>query len=436
MVQSKLRLADVAGADLVTLCKQIINYYKHDPSIIDGTVFAHLAEQLLAAEVQPGGPYNDANGNPALVLNATIGYLFILIGKPLPNIDAYLTRVSHKKLSARERDALKKYSAAKTRIIQTRRPPKRHAAYQRAEKTLKVLTEPIRTQTLQFLTRVEAADVTGEIAGLALFTNDALSAKLSTTKLNKLSEANIHSWIAYTIYDHILDKESDATLLPAANVCMRLAINLHKQSLPARHPLQALITDYFNQVDTVSSWELTFCRLNMRDRSITIAQLPDYKQYENLAWRSCIHILGALIVASTALSTTKMEEFTKGLHHYLIARQLADDIHDWREDLTAGRITAVVALLLKQQNIAPSTPHQLDELIAKTQEYFLQAGAQAICELILDNARQARSHLTSSGCKIDSAILTLVLRLENMAKSSLDQQVRFLEFKNTYQSSL
>jgi len=433
MVQNRLQLTDIAGDGLVDLCEHIMHTYRRDPSAIDGAVYARLAEQLLAAEVQPGGPYKDEAGNSTLTLNATIGRLFILIGKPLPNIDAYLAQFSHKRLSRGDQEILKRYRLAKTNPPETKKFSERHSAYQRAEKTLEALAEPTRTQALQFLARVETADVTGEIATFADFANEALSANVTTIKLNKLGEANIHSWIAYTIYDHILDKEADPMLLPVANVCMRLAINLYRQSLPVRHPLQILITDYFNRVDTTSVWELTACRLSIRDGSIIIPRLPDYKQYETLAWRSCIHILGPIIVASTTLPAAKMDYFMKGLRHYLIARQLADDIHDWREDLAAGRISAAVALLLTRQNIGPDSIHSLEQLTVNIQKDFLQDGAEEICQLILHHTRQAHSLLIASGCKTDSSILALITRLEAMATSSMHQQTRFLEFKNAYQ---
>lgn len=434
-MQRNLEPDDISALDFTTLCTQVADAYEIDKDMVDGAVLAQLAQRLITAETRPGGPYANEDGRITILLNATIGRLFLLMGHPLPNIDEYLGKVSSE-LTRAERLALKRYQTARDQA-----PPKRtqqlkqHASYRRAAKTLAALGEPIKTQALQFLARIEAADTTHEIAAISEFTQRALSdTSISPATLHTLGEANVHSWIAYSIYDHILDKEADPSLLPAANVCMRFALERYKQSLSASHPLQLLITHYFDQVDTTSAWEVTACRFNIRDGSIHIGTLPDYEQYEALAWRSCIHILGPQIVASFAPSMSREdgEHLATGLHHYLIARQLGDDIHDWREDLTAGRISAVVALLLTRQNVAENSTHDLASLVTSIQEDFLLAGAAEVSNLILHHTDRALSELIAAGCNPSSELINLAHRLEQMATESINHQRRFVNFHHAY----
>jgi hypothetical protein len=433
MIQKHLELNDISALDFTIQCIHIADAYANDASSVDGNVFAHLAKQLIAHETQPGGPYNDENGTPTIQLNAAIGRLFLLMGKPLPNIDAYLN-MPHANLSHTDQTALDDYR--KTLTATRERPEKahrRHASYRRAAKTLSTLDEPIKTQALKFLARIEAADTTHEIAAISHFTKQALTdSSLTPTKLNTLGEANVHSWIAYSIYDHILDKEADAALLPAANVCMRIALKLYQQSLPVKHPLQPLIAHYFDMVDATSAWEITSCRARVSEGSIFIGALPHYGDYRALAWRSCIHILGPLIVASSSMPSAKAKQFTDGLHYYLIARQLGDDIHDWREDLTAGRISAVVALLLERQKIQTNSTYDLATLINAIEKDFLAEGAVKASELILHHASTAREKFVVAGCKPSSELVGLARRLERMAAESIHQQQRFVGFRDEY----
>lgn len=435
MTRKDLELNDISALDFTTLCTRIADAYENDKSSVDGVTFALLAQRLITAETQPGGPYTNEYGQLTVDLNAAVGRLFLLMGHPLPNVDAYLASVSGK-LSDADHAALKHYKQVRDGALHTEAAlPDRHVSYRHAAKTLATLEEPIKTQTLQFLARIEAADTTQEIAAISHFTELALKgASVPVAKLRALGEANVHSWIAYSIYDHILDKESDASLLPAANVCMRLALERYKQSLPVRHPLQSLITHYFDKVDTTSAWEVTACRFSIKDDFIHISELPNYEQYETLAWRSCIHILGPQIVASFAssMSHEDAKHLATGLHHYLIARQLGDDIHDWREDLTAGRISAVVALLLNRQSVLENSTQSLASLVATIQEDFLLAGAVEISNLILHHTERALSELIAAGCNPSSELIDLVHRLERMATESERHQRRFVGFRHTY----
>lgn len=436
MTQQRLELVDLAGLDFTALCQRVIEAYDTNRDALHGDIFAYLAKQLVAMEVAPGGPYRDEHGTIAITLNAIIGRLFLQMGHPLPNIEAFLTSQPRALLTKIDQRALDAYM----RALEPKQAQgadfhsTQQAAYQRASKRISSLGEPVRTQLLTFLERIKKADTTHEIAAIALFAKDTLpDARISPATLNTLSEANIHTWIAYTIYDHILDGEADAALLPAANICMRHALQLYRQSLPIKHPLQLVITEYFNRVDIASAWEISSCRIHVHEGHISIASLPDYADYHMLAWRSCIHILGPLIVAAhTQLSDEAISHLTKGLHHYLIARQLSDDIHDWREDVTSGHVSAVVSMLLARQSVTPDSSHDLRVLISAIQEDFLNEGVLEASTHIMNYANQSLTELLAAGCNESSELVGLVRRLKRMAEESTKQRQRFASFKQSY----
>jgi len=440
MTQQRLELADLTGLDFTALCQRVIEAYDTNRDALHGDIFAYLAKQLVAMEVTPGGPYRDEHGDISITLNATIGRLFLYMGHPLPNIESFLAPQTRASLTKTDRRALGAYM----QTLEEKRPhvpssrSTNHASYQRAVKTLSSLEEPVKTQLLTFLKRVEKADTTHEIAAIAQFTKEAVpGAHISSAKLSSLGEANVHTWIAYTIYDHILDGEADTSLLPAANVCMRRALHLYRQALPVTHPLQLLITEYFDRVDVASAWEVTSSRLAVGEGRIQIDSLPDYEDYHMLAWRSCIHILGPLIVATySELSDEAVSRLAKGLHHYLIARQLGDDIHDWREDLAAGHVSAVVCTLLARQRITSGSSHDLRRLTRAIQQDFLNEGALEVSDSILAHTSQAIAELLAAGCGESSRLVGLVFRLKRMAEESAEHQQRFASFKQSYTTRL
>lgn len=437
MKQKIIQVHDVETLTLLELSSLIIEGYSKDKSSISGSVFALFTKQLLAAETKAGGPYRDKTNSSETMpkLNLAIGRLFLLMGHPLPNVDTYLASLDRSQLTP---DTLADFTHYDTLKMATATQYETHPSsdpYRLAHTTITSLEEPIKTQALQFLKRVEAADSTKEIAHLAHFSAQALHLDIDKDILNTLGEANIHGWIAYMIYDHIIDHEANGTMLPIANMCMRLSLDRYTSILPSNHPLHSLVARYFDQVDSASAWELAYCRFETSETMIHINTLPDYQQYKQLAKRTLIHIIGPIIVASRttpAHDSQQLAHLASGLEQYLIAKQLSDDIHDWREDLAAGRISAVVAYLLRHHEVQPSTSHSIATLTSSLQEHFLRQLSKELSELIVLHAKSARESLLRAGCDATSELAGLTTRLENIAMASIAQQSRFLEFQKEY----
>ncbi len=106
-----------------------------------------------------------------------------------------------------------------------------------------------------------------------------------------------------------------------------------------------------DRLDAASAWEVVHCRAIVKTNRIRIKSLPDYGDYWQLADRSIGHTIAALGVLfaggfkSTSPTTRALRSFFK---HYLIARQLNDDAHDWEEDLKHGHINAAAVLILQK----------------------------------------------------------------------------------------
>lgn len=154
-----------------------------------------------------------------------------------------------------------------------------------------------------------------------------------------ISAAHAYGWIAYTIYDHVLDKEADLRDVPFANVCLR-----ELSSLFSRYVAQERLDHILDRVDAANTWEVSFARLAKGDDGYLFPRtLPDFASVHVLRDRSW----GLILALRTFVHdpAIPLEEF---LEHFIMAKQLHDDAHDWEGDLSRGQLNYVNTLVLKR----------------------------------------------------------------------------------------
>ncbi len=443
--------------------------YHHDPRLVDGAVQAHLASQLIAAEVKPGGPYRTwLVGSTAsevwrdvdVAVNANIGYLLSLLGVELPGLEGYITgrlegeglastyyvgtaptlyfvarwyrgvarkelsRLITTQLAAKEHytnslmqamlitAALRvgiepgRLRTAVERLISCQgdeggwpatalyyEPPVDGALYYAGssalttafclealgsyKRSLVVVRQPGQTDQMKvmagalersnlishyelrrrFRTQIRqlaAHDHDRQITAIATTTALALGVQLPASTLLKLNVASLSGWVAYTIYDDFLDGEGRPSLLGAANVALRQTLQSFLSALPKDALFQQAVSTALDRVDGANTWEVVRARASVQRGVVRIKRLPDYGDYAQLAERSWGHTLAATGVMRAAgylpegPEIMHLEEFFR---HFLIARQLNDDAHDWEEDLSRGHLTAAVTLLLRVEGM-------------------------------------------------------------------------------------
>lgn len=425
-------------APLHEVCISIADAYLQNKHSLDGHILAGIASRIIASEIQPGGPYKNDAGVVDPHTNLAICYLFAALKKPLAFTDSLLqkTRSNPLLIPPATKELLVKFDNLLTaRVAIPSASTTSEKSYHLAAQELGKLQRPARDLSLSFLERLKTADKNSEITLMPTLFFESLISPVRTPPLVSLGEANIYCWIAYTIYDHILDGKSMVEYLPVGNIAMRLALQRYQALFPKNHPFQRKILDIFTGMDMANSWELKHCRFPQQGDAITISRLPSYGHLDFLARRSLGHVLGPLTVA-TLLSHNKQQTsaIEKGLHHYLIARQLSDDIHDWQEDIRAGHSSAVVTYILKNQDIKAGSYH-LDPLVEKMQANFWQHSMQATNNLIHEHAHLARHHFAKSGSlKENGGVMNLVSRLDAIATESSKEKKRYEAFSSTYRS--
>lgn len=206
--------------------------------------------------------------------------------------------------------------------------------------------------------------------------------------LNKGSE---YGWRAYAIYDDILDGTREVTELGEANRLMRKSLLSFTSTLLDAQEFKDFVMTTFDMVDMANTWELQHAR--------DAKKLPDYGDYRQLAERSWGHVIAptaVLVAAGYSLDGNEVMLLQRFFHHYLIARQLCDDAHDWQDDLKHNRITAVVAMLLKG-----STHRSAEDL----QLHFWNHTIEEVNHLIRVHITKARAILESCTFLVDTSEL-------------------------------
>ena len=407
----------VKREELFSSALTILAVHSYNPSKINGVCLAYLANKMLENEVEVGGPYYDNDHTIDVRTNVAISQLFHELGSPLSNVDAY---VSTQKPRVTD-DVVCKFLMTWSKPLFSQTEKMKIASimpyvakaldYKKRDKTnentlqkqiLKLAYDEIqgmegtlKSCMTEILGAVHNADTHDEIKMLPAYFANSLrinSGTLSRQLMVKLGVANFFTWAAYTIYDDFFDDEGQTKLLPAANVCLRKAFRIYGDM--SQNNLGILA--YFDKMDAANSWEISHCRFDIEKKKILIKQLPHYGDFMVLADRAYGHIIGPLVVLDQlSVSRLKRTFIENGLNHFLIAKQLSDDLRDWKEDLKNGHISAVISWVLAKNNIA-SGWHNVSELTKNIQKKLWERDLGQLNELILDHVSAAEDFFVKS----------------------------------------
>lgn len=277
-----------------------------------------------------------------------------------------------------------------------------------------VLGDDVKKQFDIALTRVRKMDKDNHITLLPyLFFKSLSSEEQSKVKgdedklLANLCLANLYGWIAYTIYDDILDEEGDPKLLSVANVCLREVTHIYERVAVEYPEVAKTFHTTLDTIDSANGWEVSNCR----DKSWL--HIPDYGDLSPLANRSLGHALGPIalfLILGYKENSPEIQGLRTFFEHYLIARQLNDDAHDWEDDLKKGHINAVGAQVLTRASGRAITHarEKGDFLLLET--LFWNTIIDTVCRNVTTHTLHARKALKKFGHCIESeALFTAIL---------------------------
>lgn len=301
------------------------------------------------------------------------------------------------------------------------------------------LDSVVRAGAMTALARVGDGRHGREIVLLPYYVASALqkqpAKKLPQDLLVRLGLANLNGWVAYTLYDDLLDGDAGPWALPLANIAMRCSLAGFLQAAPADY--QAYVRQAFTAIDEANAWELANCRLDVDRRGqLKLKTIPAYTTLKRLADRSLGHTLSPLAVLAAAdhsLQEPEVQALLRGLRSYLIARQLHDDLHDWEADLRTGQCSYVVTRLLGASGLAPGT-YQLDDLLPDLQRVFWRHTIVDVGATMRRQVRQARQQLKQSDLLRDQNELAVLLgRIDEATAKAMTEQADAEAFLRAYQ---
>lgn len=248
--------------------------------------------------------------------------------------------------------------------------------------------------------------------------------KISPQTIRLISRCQLDLWKALNIYDDFLDGDGEPEKLPLANTAYRRFLETY-HSFPLSPAFYHLFNNLLSRLDKANRQEALIRNNVFRGRHLaTLKNLPAFDDLEKLADKSLALALGPLAIAE--MTAEKNDQKQQGailafFRSVLAAKQLADDSHDWLEDLSSGQITAVSTLLLKaaqRRRINLDQPGQPEIVYL----LFAQEAAPIIMDSLGALCLRARRQAAKAGWNQEAA---LVRKLLNPLEKALGEATSF-----------
>lgn len=439
--------------DLMIVAGMLYKYNR-----LDGGQLALVVKRLLSAESRVGGPYKNERDEVDLETNIAVAYFARAAGITLPNVEEYVLRKAEQLSSVQYFLAYGKLPELSQRNCATIEEAAIALAYWHTdeqpvvgvseiglydeimhgiEEQLATLHQPLHTAAHEVYEKIRRADKNREIALMPTFFGECLKEAPDTSFYVPLGRANFYIWMAYTVYDDFLDREGKARYLPVAHMAVREAFRQYMPIARKNTQFAKLLSEVLTGMDEANAWEVGYCRFEVDGNQISINALPKYGRRTQLAARSFAHALGplALVAQQWSLTSREMKYIKEGFKHYLIARQLDDDAHDWLDDIQAGQVSFVVAHILRQLRVRPGE-YDLRELLARMKRHFWRYSAEQICNITLQHIQLAKKAFRASGIvELNGQFAGLLAKIEKSAKQTRARQVSERKFMDIYKAS-
>ncbi|MFZ4632370.1 MAG: hypothetical protein ACOYL8_04200 [Patescibacteria group bacterium] len=168
--------------------------------------------------------------------------------------------------------------------------------------------------------------------------------------IKKIQTAQLCIWEALNIYDDFFDGAGEISRLPQANVYLRQYLEIH-YDLNLNKDYYKLLQITFDKLDRVNQAEISSKKLEIKNGLVILPKnISPNVDLKNLPNKSLVLALGSIAILSYLGYKIKDKKVKSTINFYkyaLSAKQLADDSHDWLEDLNSGLITLANAPVLE-----------------------------------------------------------------------------------------
>ena len=211
-----------------------------------------------------------------------------------------------------------------------------------AEKRCLMMLRPLSNESIRMLRETIKKDCSGTITLLPHRIAFSLGFESITKKTSVVCGLlSLYGWIAYSIYDQIIDGEECLQVLPIANVfhgemtALLSRITRNVQASLCRKMIDSLNCAQLCEVKN---------RINLKNKTRR-PDMPSEKQTIDKSIGFALPSILALSLSGLSATGTDMRKFISLFRHFIFIKQMSDDIRDWREDIKNQIATIVTARL-------------------------------------------------------------------------------------------
>lgn len=281
-------------------------------------------------------------------------------------------------------------------ILETETEILHHKIVNSVKERLLIFSEKENSSIKEFIDRLLSNDRKNQITLLPYYFSRSLPSDktVSENLIFELGKANLYGWIAYTIYDNILDNADDIKLLPIANICLREVTSIYKTILSKED--YTLFKKIMDRMEQANSWEYTHCHIQGRE-IISKKNLIHYPE-NLLSDKSLPHALGPIAILLPHHHTSNSQAVALLLSffsNYLKARQLNDDAHDWQKDIESGFLNSVTLSLFENYFASHEASSHIDLQadLSLLQSHFWHTHIQIVTQDIDSYIKKAQHSL-------------------------------------------
>ena len=419
----------------------------------NGASLARMLKRIAEHEIKEGGPYaataGGSDADPGL--NLAIAVFLGKNGVRLEKLDAFMDErtsegvPSSDLLGEKELTRLMRQDAKLRKGIQGSERKVNHTkaekevldAVRRALKDrLKHLPRDFTDNAQAVVERTIRRNTDKQMSLMPLYIREALGKdgkRFSNEQLAELGLANVFFWTAFIIYDDFWDEDEAAEpkLLPIANLFARHYVRFFENVQDFSNFFHKLM----DMLDAANEWEMLWCRLVREgDRILIPDELPDYGDFIIKFHPAAGHVLGPVAMFGElgyGIESEEVNALIEYFRQYLVAMQLNDDAHDWKEDIARGHISTAVALLLAVWKDEHPEQREVDlgKDMPELEQLFWFKVLQLLCESVLACTERSRTALYSLHFLENTVPLEqFITENERIARKALDEQKRSVEF--------
>jgi hypothetical protein len=308
--------------------------------------------------------------------------------------------------------------------------------WESVEKDLVALPSALSELATAYVEKLKQTDKHQHIALFPTHFAHSISNDVSLELLQALGEATIWGWLAYTTLDDVIDEMAPSSLLPLSYTALSKFHSIYYHQFPPSSQFLDLYNHLLHTMDAALARELLFGRTTIAHNTLVLPNsLPDYSDITVCAEKSIGHAIGPLAVLFNRgydRYSQPVQLWLQFMHHYLTAKQLHDDAHDWEDDLKLGHLTPVVTLVIKNA----SSSLTLDEkTFTKLRLHFWHHAIDEVSALITDQLTRARQAIIQNPIITKPQLwFSLLENIDESTKKALIERDHAVQFIEQYHS--